>query len=137
MHISVTSFVLKGSVGMHKEEVGCLLLCCLGEGSSACLERTKYSVTCTSLPQCSRGALCWLQPSFGPLELKFSELVADTFFVEIHSPWQSSRAHGNAYLFDLAFVWLALYLVCFALCSSFSLQISMFRFLGPHFYLFC
>jgi hypothetical protein len=26
------------------------------------------------------------------------------FFVEIHSPWQSSRAHGNSYLCDLAFV---------------------------------
>lgn len=59
----------------------------------------------------------WLRlpPIF--LELKFSKLVAEAFFVEIHSPWQSSRAHGNAYLFDLAFVWLAL---CFALCGSFS-----------------
>ena len=79
----------------------------------------------------------WLRlpPIF--LELKFSKLVAEAFFVEIHSPWQSSRAHGNAYLFDLAFVWLALYFVCFALCGSFSPpQIFMFKFLGLHFYLF-
>ena len=54
-----------------------------------------------------------LPPVF--LELKFSKLVAEAFFVEIPSPWQSSRAHGNAYLFDLAFVCLALYFVCFAL----------------------
>lgn len=58
------------------------------------------------------------------LELKFSELVADAFFVEIHSPWQTSRVHGNADLLDLAFVWLALYFVCFALCSSFSPKFS-------------
>lgn len=53
------------------------------------------------------------------LKLKFSQLVAEAFFVEIHSPWPSSRVHSNAYLLDLVFVWLAFYFVCFALCSSF------------------
>lgn len=108
----------------------------LARGSFSCLS-TEPEIASPLHPKAPALLCSGCSPPSALLELKFSERVADAFFVKIHSPWQSSRAHGNAYLFDLAFVWLALYLVCFALCRSFSLQIFMFRFLGPRFYLFC
>lgn len=109
----------------------------LGEGPSVCPQSPGATESTLSdlrpstptLPCCSAVAAALLQPFWN---WTFPNWWQTTFFVEIHSPWQSSRAHGNTYLFDLALVWLALYLVCFALCGSFSLQIFMFRFLGPH-----